>query len=85
MIDPAKMRESFVFMNLMDAFNNHDQVYLGNIERYEYSSLSDAGKRHIVENFKKWTDIWDLDANGMAMLLDFIKRYDVNNEENIEL
>lgn len=86
MIDPAKMREAFVFMNLMDAFNNHDQVYLENIERYQYSSLSDAGKRHIVKKLKNGADIWNLDPNGMAMMLDFIKRYDCDdNTEDIGL
>jgi len=81
----AKMREGFVFMNLMNAFNNHDQVDLEIIERYEYSSLSDAGKRHIVKKLKNGADLWNLDPNGMAMLLDFIKRYDVNDMEDIEL
>lgn len=82
----AKMREKFFFMNLMATFNNHDQVYLENIERHEYSSLSDAGKRHIVKKLKNGADLWNLDPIGMAMMLDFIKRYDYDdNEEDIEL
>ena len=77
---------TFVFMNLMDAFHDHDQVYLENIEHDEYPSLLNADKKHVLKQLKSEIDNCKLDPIGMAMLLDFIKRYDTNdNKEDIEL
>ena len=77
---------TFVFMNLMDAFHDNDYVYLENIENDEYSSLSDTDKNYIVKRLKSGIDNWKLDPIGMSMLLDFIKRYNMNdNMEDIEL
>ena len=75
----------FVFMNIMDAFYDNDYVYLENIERDGYSELSDIDKRHIIKQLKNGMDSWKLDPIGMTMLLDFIKRHDVNDTEDIEL
>ena len=77
---------TFVFMNLMDAFHDNDYVYLENIEHDGYSSLSYTDKNYILKRLKSGIDNWKLDPIGMAMLLDFIKRYDTNdNKEDIEL
>lgn len=77
---------TFVLMNLMDAFYDNDYVYLENIENDEYSSLSDTDKNYILKRLKSEIDNWKLDPIGMSMLLDFIKRYNMNdNMEDIGL
>ena len=77
---------TFVFMNLMDAFHDHDQVYLEIIESDGYSSLPDEDKKYIVKRLRSGMDIWNFDPIGIAMLLDFIKRYDTDdNMGDIEL
>lgn len=82
----VKLYRAFVFMNLMDAFHDHDHVYLGNIEHDEYSTLLDEDKKHVLKQLKSEIDQCKLDPIGMSMLLDFIKRYDTNdNMEDIGL
>ena len=51
-----KLFRAFVFMNLMDAFHDHDHVYLENIEHDGYSTLLDEDKKHVLVQLKSEID-----------------------------
>ena len=81
----AKVNRSFIYLSLMDAFHDHNQVYLEYMEHNGYSLLSDKDKKHIIKQLKSQMDLLKSDTIGMAMLLDFIKRYDCDDTEDIGL